>query len=469
MFRLGLFSLLLFCHCAAPPALPTPSFEANIQQTEIHPGEPLKLTLTFTDMVLQSANIGTVPIAGEGHFRAYLDGETGNKYLPHAPDDFYTILLPTDLATGKHSLRIVLFQNDGHPFDPNVEKTLPIEVTKKVIIVPPKTPVINATLAKTKVSAGDTLALNIDVKNFTLKKPSTNPLNRSNEGYYKIFLDTTTDTNLLHSGNLPSATDTLPAETTPGGHKLIVQLVQNDGSPVTPPITKELSFEVLAPVPTLSLALDIDEVEAGETLTLTVDANNFELSQANIGGANKSGQGHYKVYLDKIADNRPLIASAIRYQLLTVPKETTGGTHKFIVQLVNNDGTPRTPAVTGEVSFKVNAEPTNACAQEFTTNTKCTTFTDRTATSAKREIITSGNTYSPKCIKIKVGQSVNFKHNLSSHPLKQVCGPANVIPETKSGTSKVVKFTKEGIYGYYCTRHGKVSGTGMAGMIQVVK
>lgn len=82
----------------------------------------------------------------------------------------------------------------------------------------------------------------------------------------------------------------------------------------------------------------------------------------------------------------------------------------------------------------------------------------------------NGNqTYSPRCLRIKLGQSVTFSGNFSGHPLAQACGPTRVVSAT-SGNSATFGFTEGlGSYGFYCEMHGSSTGAGMTGAIEVVR
>jgi len=97
----------------------------------------------------------------------------------------------------------------------------------------------------------------------------------------------------------------------------------------------------------------------------------------------------------------------------------------------------------------------------------CTTYEDRTATNASREVDFGGAlgmNFVPKCSMIKAGQSVIFVGNFAIHPLAQVCGPADVIVDG-TGTSAQFMFTTPGTYNYKCVVH---EAFGMKGSIQVV-
>ncbi len=83
---------------------------------------------------------------------------------------------------------------------------------------------------------------------------------------------------------------------------------------------------------------------------------------------------------------------------------------------------------------------------------------------------TLGNSYSPKCVKVKAGTAVKFTGAFGPHPLQQGCGPATspVIESTASGSEKTVTLSTAGDHGYFCVAHGSKAGAGMAGAIQVV-
>ena len=104
----------------------------------------------------------------------------------------------------------------------------------------------------------------------------------------------------------------------------------------------------------------------------------------------------------------------------------------------------------------------------------CTNFTDLTAPSAIRTIqFPNGNDrYRPPCMVVRFGQSVTFQGGeFASHPLTQACGPLNSpLLEVSSGQMLTVTFDRAlGTYGYYCRQHGSMTGSGMAGAIEVIR
>lgn len=83
----------------------------------------------------------------------------------------------------------------------------------------------------------------------------------------------------------------------------------------------------------------------------------------------------------------------------------------------------------------------------------CTTFDDRTATSANRTVTFDSSGYSPKCMRVTTTQDVTFSGSFSLHPLRQVCGPREMTLSPNFGNSRTVRFPSFGTYGYECAAH----------------
>jgi len=120
------------------------------------------------------------------------------------------------------------------------------------------------------------------------------------------------------------------------------------------------------------------------------------------------------------------------------------------------------------------AAPFDPCAPGFAGCGSATDYVDATlSTGAVVVAFPAGGetSYSPKCLRVHLGQDVTFRGSFDSHPLDQACGPlAGGIPSVGGGSSTVISFDVAlGTYGYYCQNHGSPSGGGMAGAIQVVK
>lgn len=99
---------------------------------------------------------------------------------------------------------------------------------------------------------------------------------------------------------------------------------------------------------------------------------------------------------------------------------------------------------------------------------------DGTAATASRTITFGSNdAYTPRCLKISVGQSVTFSGSFAEHPLREgiirsgaspMAQQGNPVPNVDTGTSTMVTFSTAGDWAYYCSAHQPI----MAGMVYVV-
>lgn len=122
----------------------------------------------------------------------------------------------------------------------------------------------------------------------------------------------------------------------------------------TPPASTDYPIETAetpvaeaeAPMPSVQFtASNTTALEPGGSVTLTVTVEHFTLDGERIGAANEDGVGHYRVYWDDASGDDYLGASAEPELTVTVPENTTDGSHRLRVMLVNNDGTPLDPPV----------------------------------------------------------------------------------------------------------------------------
>lgn len=97
---------------------------------------------------------------------------------------------------------------------------------------------------------------------------------------------------------------------------------------------------------------------------------------------------------------------------------------------------------------------------------------DLTAATATRTVTFTYPSYTPKCAKIKAGQSVTFSGDFSAHPLTAgtvssgTATPQSGSPITNgTGTSATFAFPTAGTFPYYCGVH---FSAGMTGAIYVV-
>jgi hypothetical protein len=95
------------------------------------------------------------------------------------------------------------------------------------------------------------------------------------------------------------------------------------------------------------------------SITIVTKVDDFKIT-SNSGQANISGQGHIHFYMDvepPTAPDQPAVTAPGTYiegsNTSCVWKNVGAGTHKFSVQLVNNDHTPLNPPATSFVSLRV--------------------------------------------------------------------------------------------------------------------
>ncbi len=83
----------------------------------------------------------------------------------------------------------------------------------------------------------------------------------------------------------------------------------------------------------------------------------------------------------------------------------------------------------------------------------------------------SGSAYSPRCLTVRVNDTVAWEGDFGSHPRSPSTRgtTTNPIARVTSGTSGAVRFTRAGFFPYFCEFHGDNAGAGMAGVVQVIE
>ncbi|MBS1270729.1 MAG: hypothetical protein MAG794_01695 [Gammaproteobacteria bacterium] len=144
---------------------------------------------------------------------------------------------------------------------------------------------------------------------------------------------------------------TVPDHAVDGTHTIIVSLRNNDHSALVPPsrTTVEVTVSGGAPRPAVSWTADnVTALQAGDTITLQIEVENFTLDAGRAGDENQSGVGHYHVYWDD-ASGEDFIAMGAEPSLrLQVPEDATDGSHKITVSLRNNDHSSLVPSAESE-------------------------------------------------------------------------------------------------------------------------
>lgn len=136
----------------------------------------------------------------------------------------------------------------------------------------------------------------------------------------------------------------------PGTHNIRAELVDTLGEPLDPPVTAEISVNLIAGEPTVVLTEPTNgEVLSPSGFAVEYDVAGLLLNSASIGQPNQLGVGHALITLDG-----SLVATDADGQAFVSNPGT--GEHVLAVTLVNNDGTDLDPPVSDSVSITV-AEP----------------------------------------------------------------------------------------------------------------
>jgi len=105
--------------------------------------------------------------------------------------------------------------------------------------------------------------------------------------------------------------------------------------------------------PSVTATSNGSTVIAGEAITLSITATNFELVDPATNTTNADGHGHYHVYLDNATGGDYLVADFAATAQVTIPAATSAGAHTLKVQLFNNDHSAITPEVSDTVAITV--------------------------------------------------------------------------------------------------------------------
>ncbi len=273
---------------------------------------------------------------------------------------------------------------------------------------------ITSPAAGATVPAGS-VTVNIEASNFQIVPVGGTAA--AGQGHVHYYLDVTIPTAAGQPAVSAAGTyKAVPATTAtwdnlaPGSHTFGVQLVNNNHTPLSPPVTATVTVTVAAATTTATTtttrpptttttaatttttvatttaaapAVRITSPAAGVTVTagsvtVNIEASNFQIVPA--GGAAAAGQGHVHYYLDvtiPTAAGQPAVSAAGTYKAVPATSATwdnlAPGSHTFGVQLVNNNHTPLSPPVTAAVTVTVAAATTTTTTTTPTTTTTTTT------------------------------------------------------------------------------------------------
>jgi hypothetical protein len=150
-----------------------------------------------------------------------------------------------------------------------------------------------------------------------------------------------------------------------GSHRVSVELVNNDHTPLNPPVVATTTVTVVPepgdPRIVILSPLGGISLKAGD-LTVSVEVNNFSLSEANEESPPILNEGQVFYFMDIQAPTDPgkqiLPDSGVFASTTDTTytfKNVAPGSHTIWVELANDDGTPLTPAVVATITVVVTA------------------------------------------------------------------------------------------------------------------
>lgn len=208
---------------------------------------------------VQVANIKLVeqqakPKTGEGHLLYYLDMEAptaaGKPAVPasgtwaRSANTSYTF---KNVAPGKHTIAVQVVKNDDTPFKPPVVAKVTVQVPAPKPTLTITAPTEGATLPAGKVT------VSVRVTNFKAVDKEGQP-SVLGEGHFHYFLDVAAPTTagkpaVPESGTWGSTANTSYTfeNVEAGTHTISVELVNNDHTPLAPPVVATVTVTVAAP------------------------------------------------------------------------------------------------------------------------------------------------------------------------------------------------------------------------------
>ncbi len=225
---------------------------------------------------------------------------------------------------------------------------------------------INSPLDGAELPAGD-VTVSISVSDFSIvQKLGESPT--SGEGHIHYYMNAEPPTIPGQSAVTGSGTYAATTETShiwenvePGTHTFSVQLVNNNHTPLQPPVVDTVTVNVeKAP----STSVKIIEPKDGSVLTassikVSINVSNFNIV-AKLSETPVPGEGHIHYYLDAeppTTPEQPAVTEPGTYTATTDISYTwenvVAGRHTLAVQLVNNNHTPLEPPVIDTVQVTV--------------------------------------------------------------------------------------------------------------------
>lgn len=213
-------------------------------------------------------------------------------------------------------------------------------------------------------TGGSDVQLSVMVLNFNVIDKQGTPA-VAGEGHIHYYMDVDAPTSPGKPAIPPSgSTWVTTADTaytftnvTPGKHTFSAELVNNDHTPLEPPVVSKSTITVTAPAPAVKIISPLNRASLPiGSIAVSIQASNFNVVDKQ-GQPSVAGEGHIHYYLDVVpptTPGQPAIPPSGAIWATTANTSFTfnnvsAGTHTISVELVNNDHTPLVPPAVAKV------------------------------------------------------------------------------------------------------------------------
>ena len=207
------------------------------------------------------------------------------------------------------------------------------------------------------VGNGTPVIVNFNVTNFVLVQPGrVGQVVSPAEGHVDLYVDGVYNRLLTRVEPV-----SLPLES--GPHTIRLQLVQDDGTPLTPDVVASVRVVTThgpaVGTPTITIASPKPGPTIAHDLYFAVEVTNFSLVDAH-GQPNAPNEGHVQLLLNGVLNQEP------RAYDLGFIVDVPDGDNAVTARLVNNDNTPLNPDVSASVSVHILGAPDPTGSEQVT-------------------------------------------------------------------------------------------------------
>jgi hypothetical protein len=256
-----LVSALALGACTNVPAYPTTAATPTISITSPSNGASLPAGNVTVTVAVNNFNVvdkqSQANVPGEGHIHFYLDvaapTAAGIPAIPtsgtwaHVATTTYTF---NNVGAGTHTIAVQLVNNDHTPVIPAVVDTITVNVAPAPAAAAPTISIVSPSNGASLQSANITVTVAVNNFNVVDKQGQANV---PGEGHIHFYLDVAAPTTPGQVAIPATGTWAHVATTTytfdnvdAGSHTIAVELVNNDHTPLVPPVVSNISVNETA-------------------------------------------------------------------------------------------------------------------------------------------------------------------------------------------------------------------------------